>query len=65
MNIIILCWIFKDLSTFEIRIKEIRPDITDVGSNLEEATYWKKNHQDLLLKLHVRFNLIYFIYNNS
>jgi len=39
--------------SFQVRIHQLTPDLTDVGTSLDEAKTLRQEHQDLTAKLHV------------
>jgi len=39
--------------SFQVRIHQLTPDLTDVGTSLDEAKTLRQEHQELVAKLHV------------
>jgi len=45
--------VVQHYDSFQVRIHQLTPDLTDVGTSLDEAKTLRQEHQDLTTKLYV------------
>ena len=60
-----IIFIFQNHASIKVRVQQMSPDLTEVGSTLEEAKALRQEHDELVLKLNVRCSYqIYWLCNN-